>query len=112
MVLRFMSEEVMEFAEDLSQEARRALVLGLKASLDMVLPLLKTLTERHFGLGVAATQQGDAKAARLHAAVVSAALGASLSCLATPCLLCLLHSLYVRLPSPRSFRFPMHRVCV
>lgn len=75
LLLRYLSDEVVQFNEDLESDARRALLSGLQASLDTVLPLLKSLLELYFREAVSAQQAGDNAGAQRHAAVVAAALG-------------------------------------
>ena len=77
MVLGLVAEEVTMYAEDLEGEFKRALLATLKGSLTTTLPLLTGAVEAHFGQAMAASQQGAGAAAQSHAAVVSAALGAT-----------------------------------
>eukprot|EP00884_Botryococcus_braunii_P005964 jgi/Botrbrau1/15369/Bobra.0304s0010.1 len=79
LVLQYLSDEVVQFNEDLENDARRVLLSGLQSSLDLVLPLLASLLERHLGMAAEAERAGDAGKAQAHAAVVATALGTTRS---------------------------------
>jgi hypothetical protein len=76
MVLRFVAEEVMVFADDMRQDSKRALLAGLIASLPAVLPDLTSQLERHFGGAISASRAGQKDLAEAHVAAVAAGLGA------------------------------------
>lgn len=76
MVLRFVAEEVMVYADDLGQASKRALLAGQQAALPVVLPTLTQLLERHYGAALAAAQASQPAEAQAHAAAVTAGLGA------------------------------------
>ncbi|KAK9829960.1 hypothetical protein WJX72_008872 [[Myrmecia] bisecta] len=74
MVLRFMTEEITQYADDLNADAKRLLLSSLMASLDVVLPFLQQVLEQHFGQALAASQQGGQEQAAKHVGAVNAAL--------------------------------------
>jgi hypothetical protein len=76
MVLRFVAEEVMVYADDLGQASKRALLAGQQAGLPVVLPTLTQLLERHYGAALSAAQASQPAQAQSHAAAVTAGLGA------------------------------------
>ena len=76
MVLRFVAEEVMVYADDLGQASKRALLAGQQAGLPVVLPTLTQLLERHYGAALAAARASQPAQAQSHAAAVTAGLGA------------------------------------
>ncbi|KIY93591.1 hypothetical protein MNEG_14370 [Monoraphidium neglectum] len=75
LVLQFVAEDIMQF-EDRTGDWRRSFLSALLASVDTVFPALVKLLQDNFSAGVAASQSGRPDAARAHAAVVNAALGA------------------------------------
>ena len=74
-VLRMMAEEVTQYRDDLEADNKRQLLSALTACVPQVLPFLEQSMEGHFGQAMAAAQQGQHQMSRLHAAVVTAALG-------------------------------------
>lgn len=78
-VLRMMAEEVTQYRDDLEADNKRQLLSALTACVPQVLPFLEQSMEGHFGQAVAAAQQGQHQLSQLHAAVVTAALGTSLT---------------------------------
>ncbi|KAL3150212.1 hypothetical protein ABBQ32_000071 [Trebouxia sp. C0010 RCD-2024] len=78
-VLRMMAEEVTQYRDDLEADNKRQLLSALTACVPQVLPFLEQSMEGHFGQALAAAQQGQHQVSQLHAAVVTAALGTSLT---------------------------------
>jgi len=77
MVLRFVAEEVLLYADDLTQGSKRALLAGQQAALPSLLPQLTGLLEAHYGAALAAAQAQQQGQAQAHAAAVTAGLGAA-----------------------------------
>ncbi len=78
MVMRFVTEEVLLYADDLAQGPKRALLAGQQAALPTLLPQLTGLLEAHYGAAAAAAQSQQPAAAQAHAAAVTAGLSAAL----------------------------------
>lgn len=78
-VLRMMAEEVTQYRDDMEADNKRHLLSALTACVPQVLPFLETSMEGHFGQALAASQQGQHQLSQLHAAVVTSALGTSLT---------------------------------
>lgn len=75
MVLRFVTEEVMVYSDDLAQSSKRALLAGQQAALPELLPALTALLEAHYGSALAAARASEPAQAQAHATAVTAGLG-------------------------------------
>ena len=73
-VIRFVAEDVAVYNEDLIGGRMRELLGGLTSTVGVILPAIYSLMEKHY---TKATSCADSRLAKLHAAAVSAAIGAA-----------------------------------
>ncbi|GAB4816646.1 hypothetical protein N2152v2_003692 [Parachlorella kessleri] len=79
MVMRYVADEVTQYADDIQAEVKRLLLAVLTKSLAQVLPFLERTLEHNFAAAGAASQAGQREVAQQHVAAVQAALGAVLT---------------------------------